>query len=80
MPSKYVCDGIVPLRKPEDVKVDPVHYKRWKMEPWDFIYLNDLPYWMGNIIKYIMRYDAKDGLADLKKARAYLDKKIKEME
>lgn len=60
--------------------VDPKHYKRWKIEPWDFIYANDLPFWMGNIIKYVMRYDDKDGLQDLKKARAYLDKKIKEME
>lgn len=60
--------------------VDPKHYKRWKIEPWDFIYTNDLPFWMGNIIKYVMRYDDKDGLQDLKKARAYLDKKIKEME
>jgi hypothetical protein len=60
--------------------VDPRHYKRWAIEPWDFIYANDLPFWMGNIIKYVMRYDDKDGLQDLKKARAYLDKKIKEME
>lgn len=60
--------------------IDPNHYKRWQIEPWDFIYANDLPFWLGNVIKYGMRYDDKDGLQDLLKARAYLDKKIKEME
>lgn len=59
---------------------DPVHYSRWKIQPLDFCMANDLPFWLGNIIKYTMRYDAKDGLQDLYKARVYLQKKIDELE
>ena len=34
----------------------------------------------GNVIKYISRYEYKNGLEDLKKAKVYLDKLIKEKE
>lgn len=63
-----------------DVIHRPNHYARWKMEPIEFIFINDLPFWLGNVVKYCMRYDAKDGIQDLKKARRYLDIKIKELE
>ena len=58
----------------------PEHYARWEMEPVEFIAINDLPWWMANVIKYIMRYDAKDGLKDMYKARSYLDMKIRQIE
>lgn len=35
---------------------------------------------VGNIIKYVMRYQKKNGLEDLKKARTYLDELIADME
>jgi hypothetical protein len=76
--------------KPEDVRIpsylrnyvatDPSYYKRWKIEPLTFCMENDLPFWMGSVIKYIMRYDQKNGLEDLYKARVYLQKKIDELE
>lgn len=34
----------------------------------------------GNVIKYICRWDKKNGLEDLKKARWYLDRLIKHIE
>jgi Protein of unknwon function (DUF3310) len=58
----------------------PQHYARWKMEPIEFIAINDLPWWLANVIKYTMRYDAKDGLRDLYKACSYLNMKIREVE
>jgi hypothetical protein len=58
----------------------PKHYSRWKMEPIEFIATNDLPFWLANVIKYCMRFDAKDGLRDLYKARWYLDIKIRQLE
>jgi hypothetical protein len=58
----------------------PLHYARWKMEPIEFIASNDLPWWLANVIKYTMRYDYKDGLQDLYKARSYLDMKIRTLE
>lgn len=38
-----------------------------------FIGENNLDFLCGNIIKYVLRYDAKNGVDDLKKARVYLD-------
>lgn len=62
--------------KKEDNKINPSHYSRWQIEPLDFISANNLDFLRGNIIKYIMRYDAKGGMEDLKKAQVYLDKLI----
>ena len=56
------------------------HYARFKIQPIVFIEENALPFWVGNVIKYVCRHDAKDGLKDLRKARDYLDKKIRMME
>lgn len=66
---------------PEGDPIDhPKHYSRWAMEPIEFIMINDLPGWLANVIKYTMRYDAKDGLTDLYKSRSYLDMKIRQLE
>lgn len=51
----------------------PHHYARFVIEPVTFINANKLPFNIGNVIKYAVRYDAKNGLEDLKKARRYLD-------
>lgn len=67
----------VPL---DEVVNHPTHYSRWAMEPIEFIAVNDLPWWVANVVKYCMRYDAKDGLADMYKARSYLDMKIRQLE
>ena len=37
-------------------------------------------YLIGNIVKYISRYKYKNGIEDIKKARAYIDFLIKELE
>lgn len=66
--------------KEEHDATNPTHYSRWKIEPLDFISANNLDFLRGNIIKYIMRYDAKGGLEDLKKARVYLEKLIEKAE
>lgn len=56
--------------------INPHHYTRFKIQPIDFIESNRLPYSVGNVIKYVCRYDAKDGIRDLYKARHYLDHMI----
>jgi hypothetical protein len=61
-------------------KTNPSYYKRWKLEPIVFCMENDLPFWLGSVIKYVMRYDQKNGLEDLHKAKAYIDFKIAELE
>lgn len=59
---------------------DPGYYSRWEIEPLEFITRNKLDFLRGNIIKYIMRYDMKGGIEDLRKARVYLDKLIESAE
>lgn len=62
----------------EDVINHPSHYTRGKIEVIDFIEDQQLPYHLGNVIKYIARAGYKgDKLEDLKKARWYLDRYIK---
>ena len=51
-----------------DVIKNPKHYERYAIEPVSFIMNNELPFWMGNVIKYIMRAGYKtdtDEVTDL---------------
>lgn len=58
----------------------PSYYTRGKIEVIDFIEDQQLPYHLGNVIKYIARAGYKgDKLEDLKKARWYLDRYINEV-
>ena len=61
----------------------PSHYTDGKIEVIDFIEDKKLNYHRGNVVKYIARAGKKDPakeLEDLKKARWYLDREIKNME
>jgi hypothetical protein len=53
----------------------PKHYNQGKIETID--YIEGMGYIEGNIIKYVSRYKHKNGLEDLKKAKWYLDRLIK---
>lgn len=59
-----------------DVQVAGKHYKDKSIQPWDYIYANNLCYFTGNCVKYVSRWKDKGGVDDLKKARHYLDKLI----
>lgn len=70
----------IELPKKEDIINHPSHYTRGKIEVIDFIEDQQLPYHLGNVIKYIARAGYKgDKLEDLKKARWYLDRYINEV-
>lgn len=49
----------------------PEHYARYPIEPIRFIAENKLDWFQGNIIKYVTRWDAKNGLEDLAKVIRY---------
>lgn len=49
------------------------HYKDMKIQPVEYIHANGIGYFEGNVIKYISRWRAKNGVADLQKARHYID-------
>ena len=64
------------LSKPKsalNTQVGGDHYKTMKIQPITFIMENNLSFAVGNIIKYVCRYDKKNGLEDIQKARQYLD-------
>jgi len=49
------------------------HYKSMAIQPIEFIHANGIPFAEGNVIKYVARWRAKNGIADLEKARHFLD-------
>jgi hypothetical protein len=55
------------------------HYKKMPIQPLEFIAKNNLSFFQGNVIKYIIRYKDKNGVEDLKKALHYIEMMI-EME
>lgn len=56
---------------PADMVNLPPHYARFKIEPIRFIGENKLDWFQGNIIKYVTRWDAKNGLEDIAKVIRY---------
>jgi hypothetical protein len=56
-----------------DTQVGGTHYKDMKIQPVEFIHANGIGYFEGNVIKYVARWRTKGGIADLEKARHYLD-------
>jgi hypothetical protein len=49
------------------------HYKDMPIQPVEFIHANAIGYFEGNVIKYVARWRKKNGVADLEKARHYID-------
>ena len=52
------------------------HYKQFKIQPIEFITKNKLSFIQGCIIKYICRFDKKNGIEDLEKIKHYCDLQI----
>jgi len=49
------------------------HYKGMKIQPTEFIALNEIPFIEGNVIKYVCRHKFKNGKEDVLKAIHYLN-------
>jgi len=56
-----------------DVQIGGNHYKDLAIQPVEYIHANKIPFIEGCIIKYITRWRSKNGLADLEKARHFLN-------
>ena len=61
------------MTNPLDVQVAGDHYKHMKIQPVEYIHANSIPYLEGNVIKYVSRWRGKGGIADLEKAKHYID-------
>lgn len=80
---KYCIKNISVYHEPESSSVHhPNHYNQNGMEVWDVIkaFTSNLSgseaFYAGNAIKYILRWDKKNGIEDLEKAKVYIDKII----
>lgn len=56
-----------------NVQVGGNHYKDLPIQPVEYIHANALGYFEGNIVKYISRWRKKNGIADLEKAKHYIE-------
>jgi len=55
------------------VQIGGGHYKEFAIQPIQYIHANNIGYAEGNVIKYVTRWRSKGGIADLLKARHYID-------
>jgi hypothetical protein len=71
-----------------DLVNQPDHYAKWPIEPITFIMENNLPFHVGNIIKYAVRagsklYEGMDSkqseITDLEKVRRYAEMRINQL-
>ena len=49
------------------------HYRKFKIQPSEFVIENELLYPEGCVIKYIIRHRMKNGKEDLLKAKHFID-------
>lgn len=49
------------------------HYKSLTSQPVEYIHANNIPFLEGNVIKYVTRWRNKNGIADLEKAKHYIE-------
>ena len=63
-----------------DKQVGGNHYKDLKIQPVEYILENGLGFLEGNVVKYITRHKAKNGIEDVKKAKHYCEMLIEQYE
>ena len=68
---------------PQDKQIGGSHYKKFFIQPYEFISKNNLSFFQGNVIKYVCRYLFKGtAIQDLDKIIHYCElekKKLKDM-
>ena len=55
------------------------HYAKYSIQPYTFISSNNLSFFQGNVIKYVVRYKDKNGIEDLKKIIHYCELEIERL-
>lgn len=69
----YKPKMVVDAKSALDVQVGGSHYKNFKIQPAEFCAVNGVQFLEGNVIKYVMRHEFKNGLQDIEKAIHYLE-------
>ena len=58
---------------PLATQVGGQHYKKFKIQPVEYVHANNLGYFEGSVIKYVSRWRDKGGIDDLKKAIHFIE-------
>ena len=61
---------------PQDKQIGGSHYKNFRIQPYEFISKNNLSFFQGNVVKYVVRYPYKNGVEDLQKIIHYCELEI----
>lgn len=61
------------MKDPLAVQIGGDHYKKLSIQPIEYIHANSIPFLEGNVIKYVTRWRDKNGIADLEKAKHYIE-------
>ena len=56
-----------------NTQINGKHYKELAIQPVEYIHSNGIGYMEGNVIKYVTRWRSKGGIADLHKAKHYIE-------
>lgn len=75
MTTKSDMETLFPLSKQEGGD----HYAKHNIQPFTFITSNNLSFFQGNVIKYVVRYKDKNGIEDLKKIIHYCELEIERL-
>ena len=62
--------------KANDKQYGGDHYRQLKIQVWDYVEANKVPYLEACAIKYLTRWRDKGGLEDLRKAIHFIEKRI----
>ena len=76
MSNTSSLEGDTATEKATDKQIGGNHYKQFKIQPIEFITKNKLSFIQGCIIKYICRFENKNGIEDLEKIKHYCDLQI----
>lgn len=72
-PDEWDALRRAPEQRALDRQVAGNHYKKFKIQPAEFCYVNDIPYLEATAIKYLCRWKDKGGIQDLEKAKHFID-------
>ena len=70
---KAPLEAIQPQREATERQIGGNHYNHFKIQPIEFITKNKLSFIQGCIIKYICRFENKNGIEDLDKIIHYCE-------
>ena len=75
MTTKADMESVFPSNRQEGGN----HYAKHNIQPYTFITSNNLSFFQGNVIKYVIRYMDKNGIEDLKKIIHYCELEIERL-